>query len=108
MNAVAAQNDKSTQLLTPILISIFVCAFLFCIDEGYNDFRWMKDPGNWFVYTIYVSGFTLGQLFITRLIFPKLAGTRKHVVNFLVGLPVGFLFTLGMLALLRFVLVLQM
>ncbi|MEY2963899.1 MAG: hypothetical protein RL754_1160 [Bacteroidota bacterium] len=25
----------------------------FWVDEGYYDFRWMREPGNWIVYTLY-------------------------------------------------------
>jgi hypothetical protein len=40
----------------PLWISLLVTNILFFIDEGYNDFRWMKDPGNWVVFVIYVVG----------------------------------------------------
>lgn len=41
---------------TPLWISLLVTNILFFIDEGYNDFRWMKDPGNWLVFLIYMIG----------------------------------------------------
>jgi len=52
----------------PLWISLLVTNVLFFIDEGYNDFRWMKDPGNWVVFVIYVVGiyavlFTIAVLF---------------------------------------------
>ena len=40
----------------PLWISFLVTNFLFFIDEGYNDFRWMKDAGNWVVFFMYVVG----------------------------------------------------
>ena len=30
--------------------SILVTMFLFFIDEGYYDFRWMRDGGNWLIF----------------------------------------------------------
>lgn len=45
---------KDSFYLAPFWGSLLITNFLFFIDEGYNDFRWMKDPGNWFVFVIYV------------------------------------------------------
>lgn len=43
-----------------LLITLIVVNFLFFIDEGFNDFRWMKHPGNWMAFAIYfVVLFTL-------------------------------------------------
>jgi len=28
--------------------------FLFCIDEGYYDFRWMRNIGNWIAFVPYL------------------------------------------------------
>ena len=49
--------------------------FLFFIDEGYYDFRWMKDLGNWFVFVIYVVGIYAVLLAVTLLValFVKMA-----------------------------------
>ncbi len=38
--------------------------FLFFIDEGWYDLRWMKQPGNWLVFALY-----LGILFGSQMIF---------------------------------------
>ncbi len=53
------------------LITNFITQFLFFIDEGYNDFRWMKQPGNWLVYLIYISvifGVLFGMLHLLALV----------------------------------------
>ncbi len=37
-----------------ILLSTFAFIFFLCfIDEGYYDFRWMKNLGNWVVFFLY-------------------------------------------------------
>lgn len=64
----------------PLWISLLVTNFLFFIDEGYNDFRWMKDPGNWLVFLIYVIGIYIVLLAISLLVavFVKMA---RHLAN---------------------------
>ena len=46
------------------LLPAFVFVNLLCYyDEGYRDFRWMRDPGNWVAFAIYLAvayGFLLG------------------------------------------------
>lgn len=37
------------------LASLSITMFLFFIDEGYYDFRWMKRVGNWIPFVIYLS-----------------------------------------------------
>ena len=45
-----------------IIVSAIVATFfLFYIDEGYYDFRWMRDIGNWFVFLLYVCILTTAQ-----------------------------------------------
>lgn len=37
------------------LIAHLICHFLFYIDEGYYNFRWMNSVGNWVVFIVYNS-----------------------------------------------------
>jgi hypothetical protein len=39
--------------------AFIICQFLFFIDEGYYDFRWMKSVGNWIVFVVYFVGVAL-------------------------------------------------
>lgn len=54
------------------ITSVVITFFLFYIDEGYYNFKWMKDPGNWMALVIYVMliwgiillfGFSITRLF---------------------------------------------
>ena len=63
-NTSKAIRDIKVILLSTLLIT----QFLFFIDEGYNDFRWMKSIGNWVVYFLYFGIISLGQLFFWWLI----------------------------------------
>lgn len=50
-------NKKKVNIenLLPLTIAVIITLFLFYIDEGYYNFNWMLDFGNWFVFVIYVS-----------------------------------------------------
>jgi len=42
------------QIKISFIIANILTQFLFFIDEGWYDFRWMKSWGNWVVYLIYI------------------------------------------------------
>ncbi|MFA5327835.1 MAG: hypothetical protein WC384_08605 [Prolixibacteraceae bacterium] len=50
-------NSKSeaTKFVIPLLTSIVITLFLFYIDEGFYNFNWMLNIGNWIVFLVYVS-----------------------------------------------------
>jgi hypothetical protein len=76
----------SEDLISPLISSLFIVMFLFFIDEGYYDFRWMKDPGNWFVFMIYMIIFFPIQWGISHFVFSRLTGWKKLVA--LVGITI--------------------
>ena len=47
-----------------LIVAFLIVNFLFFIDEGWYDLRWMKQPGNWLVFALY-----LGLLFVSQMIF---------------------------------------
>ncbi len=47
-----------------LIVSFLFVNFLFFIDEGWYDLRWMKQPGNWLAFALY-----LGILFGSQMIF---------------------------------------
>lgn len=57
--------------------SLIIVMFLGYIDEGYYDFRWMKDPGNWFVLGIYFIILFAFQLLIFELLLKRLLPKSK-------------------------------
>lgn len=42
------------QINIAFIIANIITQFLFFMDEGWYDFRWMKSWGNWVAYLIYV------------------------------------------------------
>ncbi|PKL77813.1 MAG: hypothetical protein CVV25_13580 [Ignavibacteriae bacterium HGW-Ignavibacteriae-4] len=74
MTTTAIQNDNNVSFkeYTPMVISsIIVTLVLLYIDEGYYNFNWMTNIGNWIVGAIYAGIITLIQIAIYKFIlFP--------------------------------------
>ncbi len=63
MSAYIHERSRRGPIILLIVSFLFV-NFLFFIDEGWYDLRWMKQPGNWLVFALY-----LGILFGSQMIF---------------------------------------
>ncbi len=57
-------KSESAKFLFPLLIAITITSILFYIDEGFYNFKWMLNIGNWIVFLIYVA-----SIYILQLIF---------------------------------------
>lgn len=92
-NTVTIQNNtKNRGLWVPVLVSICITQFLFFIDEGYYDFRWMKSFGNWIVFFIYAGFLFGGQVLIKWLFFRKKGYVvMTAVLGVMVGLAIALL-----------------
>ncbi|WP_442787595.1 hypothetical protein [Flavobacterium suncheonense] len=76
---------KLNLTLFSALNSFLVTQFLFFIDEGFYDFRWMKDIGNWIVFTVYFI-VLFGMLLLINLGLEKINVSRFYqiLINLLV------------------------
>lgn len=92
MEAVKAQNSRLSEVLVPMLIAASATMFLFYIDEGYYDFRWMNDFGNWFVFFIYLGILTGAQVLMGRLFFRRFKGWTRGILTGATGLVLGVAF----------------
>jgi len=48
-------KSETAKFILPLLNALVVTLFLFYIDEGFYDFRWMLNVGNWLVFLVYVA-----------------------------------------------------
>ncbi len=91
MKAQTAQHNTETKkYILPLLISIVITLFLFYIDEGFYDFRWMLNIGNWIAFLVYVAVIYAAQLILTLPVF-------KVAPNFLITVTRFILIILGIL-----------
>ncbi|HEY3387245.1 MAG TPA: hypothetical protein VGK46_12090 [Saprospiraceae bacterium] len=77
-------DSRKSEILLPLFSAFLIVNFLFFIDEGYYDFRWMAEWGNWLVFGIYMIMFFPIQWGISHFLFPRLTGWKK--IAALVGL----------------------
>lgn len=78
--------NMSSKVLSIILLSGFlIVQFLFFIDEGFYDFRWMKSAGNWFVFFIYWLGIFICQILLTTLLLIR----QKSIFRIILGIFFG-------------------
>lgn len=101
MNAVAKINQLKEYVGVHAILACLLTAFLFFIDEGYYNFNWMLNWGNWIIFFIYSLGIFSGQIIAQHVVFRKQTGAAKIVLSFLLGGTLGFgamvyLFTLWM------------
>lgn len=61
-NDAAIKKDELAKFLFPLLITITVTSMLFYIDEGFYNFKWMLNIGNWIAFIIYIAAIYILQL----------------------------------------------
>lgn len=84
------------------LIALVYTLFLFYIDEGYNDFRWMKDPGNWIIFVVYVSIITGTLILCDYMFFERLNNFLLRIfLTTVCGMVGGVMLVVGLLYALR-------
>lgn len=81
-------------LLHPFLAAFAIVMFLFFIDEGYYDFRWMKEWGNWFVFGLYLVLVFPIMWLIARFTFPRATGWAKTISVLAIGFALALTVTL--------------
>jgi hypothetical protein len=89
-NTVRVPLVKSAQSIVAAVAALLVTTWLFYIDEGYYDFRWMtNDLRNWLWFLVYAGGIWGIQLLAGRFLFRKYAEWEKMVLNLVLGVPIA-------------------
>lgn len=84
------QSTHTKAILLSLLNSTLIILFLFYIDEGYYNFNWMQNIGNWIAFTFYILAFSTGQLITHQLILTHYKGSNKIAFTSVIGIPLGF------------------
>ena len=87
---------KNEDLVSPFIAALLIVLFLFFIDEGYYDFRWMREWGNWLVFGIYLAIFFPVQWLISHFLLRQVTGWKKVLIMVCISVPL----TIGMIWLL--------
>lgn len=94
MNTKDRKISKDNAVLAMVVYSVVFTMFLFCIDEGYYNFNWMQDLGNWIVFPFYAVPILLFGLFIHYIVLMKYKGSAKVALSLFLGSITGIIFTI--------------
>lgn len=86
-NTPTVQIRKDIDLISPLIAALLIVLFLFFIDEGYYDLRWMRDWGNWFVFGIYLLIFYPVQWLISHFLLRQITGWKKVLALICINVP---------------------
>jgi len=93
MSAIATTpNTSRDNLLIPFASAFVITFFLFFIDEGYYDFRWMMSWGNWIVFVVYLVLLFPIQWAVSHFLFRGLEGWKAFLSLVVFGIITSFLF----------------
>ncbi|MEZ4948503.1 MAG: hypothetical protein R2879_14370 [Saprospiraceae bacterium] len=101
MHAISLSNHKSANpTLLFFLFAALFTAFLFFIDEGLYSFKWMAEPGAWFVFFIYTLPIFFAQWAFFKYLKKRISLKIAFIVSSISGLILGttlviFLFLLA-------------
>ena len=81
---------KDTYLIKmPLALSVFVTLFLFYIDEGYYNFKWMLNIGNWLIFVLYVFILFMAQILVMKAVLYKSKNPIVMGFKYMVGIALG-------------------
>lgn len=69
--------NQNRRIILSICCAVAATLFMFYIDEGYYNFKWMLKPGNWIPFFIYAGAMLGIQLLATEVILIKCSGQVK-------------------------------
>jgi hypothetical protein len=73
-------HNKETQSIYGIALFVSICTALYLgyMDEGYNNFNFLRDPGNWLAIGLYTALIWALYCGIIYMLDVALRFTRKH------------------------------
>jgi|KBSMisStaDraftv2_1062788.scaffolds.fasta_scaffold989469_2 hypothetical protein len=98
MNTAAPTTARDdSRFLAPLISAFGIVTFLFFIDEGYYNLKWMLDGGAWVVFIIYMSILFPIQFGISEYFLRNVIGKRKLLLMVLVVMPLTIVSLLSVL-----------
>lgn len=87
--------NENRRILTALSCAFIVTMFLFYIDEGYHDFRWMKEPGNWIPFIFYLGTLLGVQILVSEVMLMKSSAHIKSWATILTSIALLILMLLA-------------
>ncbi|MEO8088005.1 MAG: hypothetical protein ABI763_14370 [Bacteroidota bacterium] len=86
MKTSGIELNENRRILTALSCAFIVTMFLFYIDEGSDDFRWMKEPGNWIPFIFYLGTLLGAQLLVSEVLLMKYSAYLKSWATILTAI----------------------
>lgn len=78
-------NKKRVSTLIHVFFACVSTFYLFYIDEGYFNFKWMQNPGNWIAFVVYVSFFIFMQWIIKQTLLKQIGGFKQVILSSIIA-----------------------
>lgn len=95
MNIIQTKSDKREYIL--LASSVIITLFLFYIDEGYYNFKWMFQLSNWLAFVIYIIPVFGFQLLVLKLIGKRFSYQTSTVLSVIIGTTIGLILVISFL-----------
>ncbi len=96
MNSIQTKSNKQEYVL--LASSVIITLFLFYIDEGYYNFKWMLQLSNWFAFVIYIIPVFGFQLLVLKLIGKRLSSQTSSILSIIIGAIIGLILVIYLLS----------
>ncbi len=91
------ESSLSKSILYQLVIAVVFTNILFFIDEGFYNFHWMNNLGNWLAFGLYTGVIFLFQWIILLLIRQLYYGRFQLFVSSILGVLLGLILLLILL-----------
>ena len=95
MNSIQTKSNKQAYIL--LGSSVIITLFLFYIDEGYYNFKWMLQLSNWFAFVIYIIPVFGFQLLVFKLISKIFSSQISTILSIIIGAIIGLILVIYLL-----------
>ena len=96
MNSIQTKSNKQAYIL--LGSSVIITLFLFYIDEGYYNFKWMLQLSNWFAFVIYIIHIFGFQLLVLKLIGKIFSSQISTFLSIIIGAIIGLILVIYLLS----------
>ena len=83
------KNNASKPYIILLTVAAIITVILFYIDEGYYNFNWMLEWGNWIVYLIYVAVIFAVEAAIYKLLSLIIKSKSTTILSATLGVMIG-------------------
>ncbi len=86
MSAAVTQNSNKAELLIYLINAILINNLFLFLDEGYQDFRWMNDMGNWVMFIVFTAAIFGIQAFTALVILQNFVSKNSRILLGIIGI----------------------